>query len=92
MKRIFLIVVIACVCAVSVAPAFAQPPAGAPGQDGFVPVGSVPQVEQLPAAPMVVGAYAFVWAALLVYVWLLWRRLGRVEHELADLQRRIQQR
>ena len=37
-------------------------------------------------------AYAFVWVALLAYVFLLWRRLGRVEHELADVNARLANR
>lgn len=41
--------------------------------------------EVLPATPLVFAAYAFVWSALLAYVFLLWRRIGRVERELADL-------
>ena len=59
-------------------------------QGDFVPLSSIPQTEQLPAAPMVIGAYAFVWVALLGYVWSLWRRMTRLERELADLQRRVQ--
>jgi len=50
----------------------------------------LPQSEQLPAAPLVIGAYAFVWVALMVYVWSLWRRMAKLERELADLQRRVQ--
>lgn len=53
------------------------------GQDAFVPLSEL-QRETLPAAPLVYGAYAFAWTALLVYVWMLWRRLTRVERELAD--------
>lgn len=68
----------------------AQPPQAAP--DGFVPVNSLPQAEQLPAAPMVIAAYAVVWVVLIVYIWMLWRRLARVERELADLTRRVQER
>ena len=67
----------------------AQPPAGS---DEFVPAGSLPPVESLPAAPMVMAAYAFVWAALLGYVWYIWRRLQKVEGELADLERRAARR
>ena len=67
----------------------AQPPAT---PDGFVPVNSLPQAEQLPAAPMVIAAYAVVWVVLMGYVWMLWRRLSRVERELADLTRRVQDR
>lgn len=41
--------------------------------------------EVLPATPLVFAAYAFIWLVLLGYVFLLWRRIGRVERELADL-------
>ena len=69
----------------------AQPPQTPPATpDGFVPVNALPQAEQLPAAPMVMAAYAVVWVVLIVYIWMLWRRLARVERELADLTRRVQ--
>jgi CcmD family protein len=70
----------------------AQPPAQpASTQQDFVPVNALPpQAEQLPAAPLVIAAYAVVWVALLVYVWSLWRRMAKLERELADLQRRVQ--
>jgi CcmD family protein len=63
-----------------------QPPA----QEGFVPVEQLPNQEQLPAAPLVAAAYGVAWAAVLVYVWFLWRRLARVERELADVARRME--
>ena len=65
----------------------AQPPS----QDGFVPVDQLPNAgqEQLPAAPLVAAAYAVAWGAVLVYVWTVWRRLGKVEQELADVRGRI---
>lgn len=68
-------------------------PAGAfqPGQSEFVPVGSLPATEQMPAAPLLIAAYAFVWLALLVYVWSIWRRLGRVEADMQALARRTGQ-
>jgi len=82
------------VLAVLAATAFAQqpgPPASAQGE--FVPVNALPpQAEQLPAAPMVMAAYAFVWVAVLFYVWSLWKRMRRLEDELAGLQRRIEKR
>jgi CcmD family protein len=34
-------------------------------------------------------AYGFVWAALLVYVWTVWRRLMKIEREMHDLSARI---
>src|SRR5262245_5414923 len=56
----------------------------------FVPVpkGQLGQ-ETLPATPLVFVAYAFVWVAMLVYVISLVRRIGRVEHELGDLQSKL---
>ncbi len=68
-----------------------QPAAQQP-QDEFVPVKSLPQQEQLPAAPLLIGAYAFVWAVLLVYVWSIWRRLTKVEREMHELAGRIADR
>jgi CcmD family protein len=65
----------------------AQPQATVPAQDEFVPVSSLPPDEQLPAAPLLVAAYGFVWVALLVYVWSIWRRLSRVERDIAVLNR-----
>jgi CcmD family protein len=57
---------------------------------GFVPVkpGETGQ-ETLPATPLVFVAYAFVWIALLGYVFLLWRRLGRVERELSEVNAKL---
>lgn len=70
-----------------------QQPAAAPGSpsaDGFEPVSQLPATrEQLPAAPLLVAAYAFVWLMLIGYVWSLWRRLSVVERELAGVARRV---
>jgi CcmD family protein len=66
---------------------FAQ---GQPAQDGFEPVSKLPAVEQLPAAPLVIAAYAFIWLAMLAYVFMLWRRLASVDRELAALRRSIE--
>lgn len=65
------------------------PPQSPAAQEEFVPVSALPQAEQLPAAPLLIAAYAFVWVALMVYVWSLWRRMARLERDLADLQRRV---
>jgi CcmD family protein len=69
--------------------AMQQPP---PATDDFVPVGDLPAQEQLPAAPLLIAAYAFVWAALLIYLLMLWRRLARVERELGALSRQVDDR
>ena len=65
----------------------AQPPEVA--QDGFVPMSDIPPEDQLPAAPLLVAAYSVVWAIAIGYLWTIWRRLGTVERELADVSRRV---
>lgn len=94
MKRILLAVVMA-IGVAGPRVALAQPPAtpapaqAAPAaQDEFVPVSELPPAEQLPAAPLVLAAYAFIWAAVLVYLFLLWRRLAVVQKDLDQLKRR----
>jgi CcmD family protein len=67
------------------APAFALQPQAA--QDEYVPVTEIPPGEQLPAQPLLFTAYAFVWVAVLVYVWMLWRRLNAVQRDLEALRR-----
>jgi CcmD family protein len=56
----------------------------------FVPIDpAVEAAERLPAAPMVMGAYALVWLVLIAYVWSLRRRQARIELEMAALRARI---
>lgn len=59
-------------------------------QGEFVPVNpqTAQGIEHLPAAPLVMGAYAFVWVALMLYVWSIWRRLTHIEHDMNALARR----
>ena len=72
------------------APAFAlQPPKG---QSEFVPVDSVPLTDQLPAAPLLITAYAFVWIAAVVYVWSIWRRMNKVEADMRVLAQKMPHR
>jgi len=71
------------------APALAQPPSG---PDTFVPIKDLPEAEKLPAAPYLVVAYAFVWVALMFYVWTIWRRLNRVETEMRALAQKTARR
>jgi CcmD family protein len=68
--------------------AAAQPPAA---QDEYVPVKEVPPEDQLPAAPLLIGAYAIAWVAILGYLWSIWSRLGTVERELQQLRQRAGQ-
>lgn len=64
-----------------------QPPTGA-ATDGFVPIDQLPPQEQLPAAPLLVTAYAFVWVLLMLYLWSIAKRLRKVESEVETLERR----
>ena len=69
----------------------AQPtPTPAAAMEGFVPLSEAAPREVLPATPLVFYAYAFVWLALIGYVFSIWRRMARVEQDLAAVQRRLQ--
>jgi CcmD family protein len=57
-------------------------------QDEFVPLDSLPPDEGLPAAPLVMAAYGAAWLIIVLYLWSIWRRLGHVERELAEVARR----
>ena len=67
-------------------PAAQKPPTE--GQGEFVPVNELPPADQLQAAPLLITAYAFVWVAVLFYVWTIWRRLNKVEKDMQALARR----
>jgi CcmD family protein len=64
--------------------------AQAPSPDEFVPISQIPAEEQIPAINLVAAAYAFVWLALIAYVWSLGRRLAKTEDDLARLERKGQ--
>ena len=65
----------------------------AQAQDGYKTVTADQlNLERLPATPLVFAAYAFVWIALVAYVFFLWQRLSRVEKELAAITARLEQR
>ena len=65
-----------------------QPPQGGAATDGFVPLSSLPPGEGLPAAPFLIGSYAFFLLLMLFYLWTIWRRLSKVEKEMQELARR----
>jgi len=67
----------------------AQQPATTAAQEGFVPVDESKPQEQLPAAPLVMAAYAVAWVAIFGYMWSLWSRLSKVEREIAEVSRRV---
>ena len=74
--------------AVTPRPGFAGQPPTAP--EGFVPAGDLPAREELPAAPLLITAYAVAWVLVFGYLWSIWQRLGRVEREIQDLSRRVE--
>lgn len=65
-----------------------QPPPS-PAQEGFVPIDQLQPKEQLPAAPLVIAAYAVAWLVIFGYVWSIWRRLNRVEQDIASVSQRV---
>jgi hypothetical protein len=67
--------------------ALAQPPSP---PEGFVPVDQLPGQEELPATPLVAAAYGVAWAAVLIYLFSIWKRINTVEREMADIARRIE--
>ena len=82
-------VVLLMLCGAGAVPLGAQPPEP---QDEFRPVGNNPAPEQIPAAPLLIGAYAVVLGGLFAYVVGLSRRLGAVRHDIERLEGEIKRR
>ena len=61
-------------------------------QDEFVPVGNSPAPEQIPAAPLLIGAYIVVLSGLFVYVVSLSKRLGAVQRDVERLEGDLKRR
>jgi len=55
----------------------------------YVKVENVPR-EQLPAPQFVAAAYGFIMAAILVYVFVVARRLARTRGDIAELRTRVE--
>ena len=53
----------------------------------FTPIDQLPPQEQLPAAPLLVGAYAFVLLMLFGYLFIVSRRLTVIQQEVDRLDR-----
>ena len=68
-----------------------QPPPqpAKPAQDEFVPIDQLPPGEQLPAAPLLIAAYSVAWLAVAGYLFSIWRRLDRVDRDIAEAGRRL---
>lgn len=65
------------------------PPQPKAAQDEFVPIDQLPPEEKLPAAPLLIAAYSVAWLAVAGYLFSIWRRLDRVERDIADAGRRL---
>lgn len=55
-------------------------------QDEFIPIDQLPPQDQLPAAPLLISAYAFVMLAIFGYLFSVARRLSAVEREFERLE------
>jgi CcmD family protein len=73
-------------------PVLAQEPTPAPTpgktlqQEGFAPIDTLPPQDQLPAAPLLIGAYVFVVAVLFVYLFSVARRMASVQQQVERLE------
>ena len=65
------------------------PPRPKAAQDEFVPIDQLPPEEKLPAAPLLIAAYSVAWLAVAGYLFSIWRRLDRVERDIAEAGRRL---
>lgn len=54
-------------------------------QEEFTPISELPPEEQLDAAPLLIGAYAFVLLVLFGYLVTVARRLGAIERDIDRL-------
>jgi CcmD family protein len=89
MRTLFRVIALAFVLTGHAAPLIAQ--TQPKQQEEFTPIDQLPPQEQLPAAPLLVGAYAFVLLMLFGYLVMVSRRLTVIQSEVdrleADLKR-----
>jgi CcmD family protein len=89
LRRMVLVILVLVSCWGAAAAAGQAQPPPSPAQEGFVPIDQIQPKEQLPAAPLVMAAYAAAWLVIFGYVWSIWRRLSQVEQEIASLTQRV---
>jgi CcmD family protein len=84
MTTLFRVTAVVLALMVQIAPLTAQqqPPRQ---QEEFIPIDQLPPQEQLPAAPLLVGAYAFVLVMLFGYMFMVARRLTTIQREVDRL-------
>jgi CcmD family protein len=80
------LVSVAVLIALAAAPLVAQPPAQPQQQNEYVPIDELPPQDQLPAAPLLIVAYAVVMLGLFAYVVSVARRMSTVQRELERLE------
>lgn len=71
---------------VAAAPVAGQQPAQPEQQTEFVPLDQLPPQEQMPAAPLLISAYAVLVLGLFAYVVSVARRLAVVQREVERLE------
>lgn len=86
MRRLRLLMMVLALALAAPMAAAAQNETPGAARDEYVPIDQLPPEAELPAAPMVIAAYSFVWAAFLVYTFSVVRRLQRVERDLKALE------
>jgi CcmD family protein len=88
MRFLWVLVIVCVLFAAGAASAQNSQPKRPAPQDEYVPLDQLPPQAELPAAPMVIAAYTFVWVAFLVYMFTLVKRVTRVEADLRELEHR----
>jgi hypothetical protein len=83
-RRVIIVLLLALGSSTIASVVHAQQPAEQQGE--FVPAESLPQRERMPAAPLLISAYAFVLVALFAYVLSLSRRIGAVNADISRLE------
>ena len=90
MRRLLAVSTLVLTMALTAVPAIAfQPPTA---QSEFVPAKNLPPAETIPAGPLLVVAYAFIWVAVAFYLWTIWRRLNKVEEDMRALAQKTSRR
>jgi CcmD family protein len=89
MRLIHIVMLMLCVWLGGLSAAAAsQPQPPQPAQEEFVPLDQLPREAELPAAPMVIAAYSFVWVAFLVYIFSMIKRVKKLESDVRTLEGR----
>jgi hypothetical protein len=84
-RRVFAFLFGLLITVLATSPLLAMQPAP---QEEFKPFTGVPPGQQVPAAPLVIGVYAFFLLLMMFYLWTIWRRIGKVETDMRALERR----